>query len=291
MDYFRPRNWEKFQGYKKSGPAWIKLHSQILNDHEFIALTPYQQATLMKLWLLFARTGKPLPLDTRFIGAQLGQDCRGTGVALKVLLSSDFIELCDEDRRSTDAAQVVDRRSTGAPQAFHRRSTGAAHTGVISRDSIELGEETVANRRPRERHKKELEKDPPKGVPPTKPNGHDEEEISQVVAFWNAIPGLANIQRITEPRKRAAQLRLQELGGMQGWKDCCNRIRGSPFLMGENDRGWRADFDWILKPANLVKVMEGKYDEPSRADGYERTISEVVEGLNQSEARRIREGD
>jgi hypothetical protein len=35
----------------------------------------------------------------------------------------------------------------------------------------------------------------------------------------------------------------------------------TPFLYGENDRGWRADIDWfIANQTNPYKVLEGKYD-------------------------------
>lgn len=105
MQYFRPRNWEKFQHYKDRSPPWIKLHKQLLRDPEFLSLTPYQQATLIKLWLLYADTGRPLRLNTRLTAGALAQDSRGTGVALKHLLSHNFIELCSEDDSRTLAAR------------------------------------------------------------------------------------------------------------------------------------------------------------------------------------------
>jgi hypothetical protein len=36
----------------------------------------------------------------------------------------------------------------------------------------------------------------------------------------------------------------------------------SPFCRGETgDRGWRASFDFLLKPDTATKVLEGKYDD------------------------------
>ena len=34
----------------------------------------------------------------------------------------------------------------------------------------------------------------------------------------------------------------------------------------QNDRGWRADIDWYIKPDTIAKVMEGKYDNRSATD-------------------------
>lgn len=39
-----------------------------------------------------------------------------------------------------------------------------------------------------------------------------------------------------------------------------NVVRRQPFLLGQNDRGWKADFDWLFKQSNFVKVLELKYD-------------------------------
>jgi hypothetical protein len=35
----------------------------------------------------------------------------------------------------------------------------------------------------------------------------------------------------------------------------------TPFLAGENDRGWKANFDWLISnDTNHVAILEGKYD-------------------------------
>jgi hypothetical protein len=39
------------------------------------------------------------------------------------------------------------------------------------------------------------------------------------------------------------------------------KAQTTPFLYGESDRGWRADFDWFTaNQTNPYKVLEGKYD-------------------------------
>lgn len=95
--YFRPKNWEKFQHYKTRQPPWIKLHRQLLRDHEFNRLTLIQQIGLVKIWLLYADCGRPLPLVSSWCGASLGMRSQDCGRVLDILLSSGFIELCDKD--------------------------------------------------------------------------------------------------------------------------------------------------------------------------------------------------
>ena len=43
-------------------------------------------------------------------------------------------------------------------------------------------------------------------------------------------------------------------------REAFQKVEASNFLKGDNERGWRAEFDWVLKPENLVKVLEGNYD-------------------------------
>lgn len=43
------------------------------------------------------------------------------------------------------------------------------------------------------------------------------------------------------------------------------KAQASNFCTGLNDRHWKADFDWLLNESNLVKVLEGKYDNPAAA--------------------------
>ena len=35
--------------------------------------------------------------------------------------------------------------------------------------------------------------------------------------------------------------------------------RKSPHLLGENGRGWRATFDWVIQASNMLKTVEGNY--------------------------------
>lgn len=79
---------------------------------------------------------------------------------------------------------------------------------------------------------------------------------------WNEAAqrlSLPKAQLLRTPRRTALHARLRELGGIDGWRAMIEMIGKSPHLLGDNDRGWKVTFDWILKPANLTKIMEGNY--------------------------------
>jgi hypothetical protein len=44
------------------------------------------------------------------------------------------------------------------------------------------------------------------------------------------------------------------------------KAQETPFLCGEGDRGWKADFDWfIANDRHVIRVLEGRYDSATRA--------------------------
>ncbi len=84
--------------------------------------------------------------------------------------------------------------------------------------------------------------------------------------IWNEIcgkAGLAEVKKMPSGRSSSLNKRLYEdfHSSLDEWRAYCQRIADSPFLTGNNDRGWKGEIDWVLKPANLAKIVEGKYDD------------------------------
>lgn len=93
------------------------------------------------------------------------------------------------------------------------------------------------------------------------------DEVSQAVQEYNSAAekvGWPQCRALSQSRRKTITARLRE-NGLQGWIDLLDKASASAFLTGENDRGWRADFDWLSKQGNAIKVMEGKYDNRARA--------------------------
>lgn len=84
-------------------------------------------------------------------------------------------------------------------------------------------------------------------------------DFEKIILIFNSIcKKLPAVQKLTPQRKAAIKNRISE-SGLNGLGDAFQKVSQSRFLNGENDRGWTADFDWILKPANFIKIIEGKY--------------------------------
>jgi len=75
-------------------------------------------------------------------------------------------------------------------------------------------------------------------------------------AFVNNFGGSL---RVTKKRKSAMNARWRDDYWREHWKTALELGAARPFLLGENDRGWKMDFDFFLKPDTVDKIMEGKY--------------------------------
>lgn len=70
---------------------------------------------------------------------------------------------------------------------------------------------------------------------------------------------LPKVLKLTKKRKFAVRTRLREFG-MEGVEHMFAKAAGSDFLAGINAGGWRADFDWLFRTDNFLKVLEGNYE-------------------------------
>ena len=93
----------------------------------------------------------------------------------------------------------------------------------------------------------------------------------KIIADYNEIlgPYLGMCQELTPTRQKAVQARWRDCmkdgdfktqdEGIAYFKRYFEYIKTCDFLMGNNGRDWRADFDWIFKQQNYTKICEGKY--------------------------------
>ena len=83
----------------------------------------------------------------------------------------------------------------------------------------------------------------------------------RIVEAWNAMAtraGLARIRLMNLGRSTSLRKRLGDVG-VDGMLEAIERVEASAFCRGENDRGWKADFDFILQPKSLTRLLEGGY--------------------------------
>ena len=66
-------NWNEFQHYPERDPIWIKNYRALLNDEDYLSLTPSERSLLHGIWLAYARSDGQLRHSTTTLQAQLRQ--------------------------------------------------------------------------------------------------------------------------------------------------------------------------------------------------------------------------
>ena len=105
----------------------------------------------------------------------------------------------------------------------------------------------------------------------------------QVQKLYNeTCTRLPRCQSVSESRKRAIRARFRSGSRLEDFRRLFEKAQASRFLSGDNPRGWQANFDWLIKDTNMVKVLEGTYDDPSEGGnnhGYQ-TCSQTARPEN-----------
>jgi len=93
----------------------------------------------------------------------------------------------------------------------------------------------------------------------------------KIVDYYNSIClELPKVIKLTENRKTHIRARWTQFkGNLEFFESYFKTVSESPFLNGRNNRNWKADFDWLFNEANMVKVLEGKYNNKSRGDSQD----------------------
>ena len=90
-------------------------------------------------------------------------------------------------------------------------------------------------------------------------------DYSELVKFFNEeTKGVFGTVRtpLSDSRKGMINARIKSYG-KKTFADMIHRAYQSDFLKGQNKKGWRASFDWLIKPTNFEKVISGNYDNKS----------------------------
>ena len=94
------------------------------------------------------------------------------------------------------------------------------------------------------------------------------DEFEEIVRFYNdTCQSLRPVKTLTDKRREAVSARLRE-HGREAVFDVIRAAGRSSFLAGQNTREWTADFDWIFRPVNFVKVLEGKYENKEKSQQH-----------------------
>ncbi len=107
---------------------------------------------------------------------------------------------------------------------------------------------------------KEIEEEEDASAPAASP-------ANSIISRWNSMAsscGLRKAEKLTTKRRAAIRNRVDDYTEAV-ILEAIAAVPGKPWLIGMNDRNWRADIDWLLQPDSITKIREGKYDHGNRS--------------------------
>ena len=88
------------------------------------------------------------------------------------------------------------------------------------------------------------------------------DKCNTVAEIWNDIGSQLGLVKVRTPlskdRMNSMRVAITEFSSPQDWVRITQAIEGDDFLMGKNDRGWKASFDWLFHKTkfNYRKLWE-----------------------------------
>jgi hypothetical protein len=235
------KNWSKFQHFKDRRPPWVKLYRDLLDDIEWHELDPLSSKVLVTLWLLAS------------------EDDEQQGKLPNIKTLSWRLRLPQE--------QVLN--------CLNKLSHWLEHDdiNVISIGYQDDLPETETETETETKKETEIICPPEGELDPKIPDCKHSEVISlyhqhlptlRRVEVWNAARQGYLRQRWREVALELAQSKpIDSSHVLDWWGDFFQHINKSKFLTGKvnskDGRAFAADLEWILKPSNFVKIVEGKY--------------------------------
>ena len=167
------------------------------------------------------------------------------------------------------AALDAEQKDSKRPPAIDQEQDQEQDLTVDREGSPPLGKESEKSDLPRPAHPENtpeylaavdglVGKGTPKPAKPEKPRP-TAGQCAEVIGAWNEMASansLAQAVKMTGAREGAARVRLEEMG-IEQILEAIALVPQRPFLMGKNERGWKADIDWFLRPNSPAKVLEG----------------------------------
>lgn len=236
---------------------WLQLKEEFFKEKEIkklrkIAGGDTYTIIYLKMLLLAMNQNNKLYFDgieenfSAELALELDEDEENVSIAIEYLKAKNLLEVINEEEfLLTRCAEMVSSECDSAARVRRYRERKALPCNNDVTPSNEIV--TKCNR------EKEREKDIDKDIKRERIN------YQKIIDMYNTIcVSYPEVCSLSESRKKAIKARLRKYS-LEDLKKVFELAEESNFMKGANNRNWVADFDWMLKDANIVKILEGKY--------------------------------
>lgn len=248
---------------------WIKVTTDIFDDEKILLIESMPAAdSIITIWFkLLVLAGKQnndgvflmnsqIPYTDEMLATIFRRDLNTVRMALNVFEKFGMVEIIDnvitipnwgkhqtldayERKKKLDRERIAKKRAE--QKLLIQMSPDMSHDMSPTVAKSRLAEEDKEEDKEREVDKKKIDYDGIKD------------------AYNSLCPSLPAVKSLSDARRKAIKARLNSYT-VDDLNEAFMKAEASDFLKGRNDRNWRANFDWILKDANIAKILDGLYD-------------------------------
>ncbi|MDW7678592.1 MAG: hypothetical protein SCK57_13100 [Bacillota bacterium] len=259
--------------------GWVKLHRELMHKPIWHQCTAVQKVLLITLLMKASYRGnswvhqgiayhlKPGQLITSI--NRLVEECGEGATHRKVRTALSLFEkygfLTIETTNQHSLITIANWESyQNEPPAATQPPTHERHTG-----DTRASHQPTTNKKVRMTRKKEGKEPLPPAAEEAAAVDNTEPRAAscpfdEILALYHRhCTDLPKIKQLTAHRKEALQQRWREYRqDLAVFRTLFEKAQASPYLRGQNPRGWRADFDWLLQEGNMARTLEGLYEKP-----------------------------
>ena len=259
---------------------WLKLHRDFFKRHDIAILEGMPGGKQMVLFYLklmvesidhegMLRFSDTLPYSEEMLACVTNTEQDVVHSALCALTELGLVEVL-EDRTLylPGVAKLLDSETFSACRKREMKEASSASRGNFPPGSGNFPP-SPGNFAPEKEIEKEselkpeIESDLQKEKELTVPDGTvcRASDARRIMDAWNSL-GLQQLVKVTGSSARAGMLRARvKEYGVEAVLAAIGKVSRSAFLRGQNEKRWVITFDWLLKPNNFPKVLEGNYDD------------------------------
>lgn len=262
-----------------SDVKWIKITTDMFDNRKIKHLRRLPEGNnIVLIWvMLLTMAGRcnaggmiflteNIPYTTKMLADELDFEENTVKLALNVLEQLDMVVTNDryltiagwEEHQNIEGMDKIREQNRLRKQRQRENQKALPN---VSRDSHVTVTQSHATEREGD---KEIEKE----VEREEKNS----DCQQIADLFNSLcPSFPSLRSLSEYRKKAIKARLDTYT-VADFEQMFRKAEASDFLKGNNARKWSATFDWLIREANMAKVLEGNYDNrPSRQTSCQRS--------------------
>ena len=249
---------------------WLKLKEDFFEEDTIAWLEEQQNGKeyalfYLKLCLKSLKTNGVLirnvgqlivPYDTKKLAEITNTDFDTAVVAMELLRKIGLVEVLENGEiYMTQLSQMVGSETSKAALMRKSRAKKALENNDGNNVTKTLPEpsnnvDTEIENRDKENRDKEIENREKKSI----------DYVGIANAYKEICTSFPQIRHLSDARKKTVKARINAGYTQEDFITLFKKAQQSDFLKGKNNRKWQADFDWLIKDANMAKVLDGKYD-------------------------------